>query len=185
MRNIIILIYSLFLLLSCVQENKAMSTRENSNEKLEVKRTLLTHGIHLEREKDVHEEDVYCKDEDGEGEYKKEIKEEARLYYNTKLSDSDFRNFSVVINGFRNLKIGEQRRCYNITVKYDIYKNEEWIETHYKNWYWDMNEKKCFWYSDISVKGKVGMLTSVIYVDVTEDPFAKKVMQILEKNTIE
>lgn len=148
-----------------------------SKEKKSIDSVLLSHDIKVPHSDKDRSEDIH----NGEVNYEQKIKEEARKYYKMKLGDSDFRNFDVTINGYVNKEIGKSRNCYNITVKYDIYKYGEREETHYKNWYWDMNDKKCFWYSDISIKGK-GMMTSVIYVDVTEDAFSMSVMKILEDN---
>lgn len=183
--KIITLIIGLCILSSCLSGEKEMESQMYSKEKKSIDSVLLSHDIKVshslkDRSGDIHNDEVNY--ENGEVNYEQEIKEEARKYYKMKLSDSDFRNFDVTINGYVNKIIGKSRNCYNITVKYDIYKYGEWKETHYKNWYWDMNDKKCFWYSDISIKGKVGMMTSVIYVDVTEDAFSMSVMKILEDN---
>lgn len=176
--KIITLIIGFCILSSCLSGGKKREIQMYSKEKKSIDSVLLSHDIKVpysikDRSGDIHNCEVN---------YEQEIKEEARKYYKMKLGDSDFRNFDVTINGCVNKTIGKPRNCYNITVKYDIYKYGEREETHYKNWYWDMNDKKCFWYSDISIKGKVGMMTSVIYVDVTEDAFSMSVMKILEDN---
>lgn len=110
----------------------------------------------------------------------------ARNYYAKHLKGQDIRDLSVSAKGFKTITFGRKsRRCYNVLVSYSIYQNKEWYQTHYKNWYWDLQEMKCYWYSDYNQKRKTGepyhgMMTSVSYIDFTKESFAQKGFQILK-----
>lgn len=111
----------------------------------------------------------------------------ARNYYAKHLKGQDIRDLSVSADGFKTITFGgKSHRCYNVLVSYSIYQNKEWFQTHYKNWYWDLQERKCYWYSDYSQKRKPGepyrgMMTSVSYIDFTKESFAQKGFQILKR----
>lgn len=110
----------------------------------------------------------------------------ARQYYKEKLHGEDVRGLKTSFNGNVAIEFGKRKhQVYNVTVTYSIFENNEWCATHYKNWYWDLKEKKCYWYSDIRVKQKAcepyrGMLTSAAYVDVTNSSFAQNGFKILD-----
>lgn len=111
----------------------------------------------------------------------------ARNYYAKHLKGQDVRDLNVSTKGFITITFGgKSHRCYNVLVSYSIYQNKEWYQTHYKNWYWDLQETKCYWYSDYSQKRKPGepyrgMMTSVSYIDFTKESFAQKGFQILKE----
>lgn len=110
----------------------------------------------------------------------------ARQYYVKKLHGEDVRELKASFNGNVTIEFGKRKhQVYNVTVIYSIYKNNEWCATHYKNWYWDLKERKCYWYSDIRVKQKAGepyrgMLTSAVYLDATNSSFAQNGFKILD-----
>lgn len=109
----------------------------------------------------------------------------AKAYYADRLRGEDCRNLKVSNQGYTTISFGNKSyRVYNVLVTYSIYKNKEWFQTHYKNWYWDLIERKCYWYSDYRQKREPGepyrgMMTSVCYVDVTNDSFAQNGFKIL------
>lgn len=113
--------------------------------------------------------------------------EAARCYYAEHLKNYDVRDLQVSSKGFSSINRGDKKhRCYKVEVVYSIYESNQWVETHYKSWYWDLVEKKCYWYSDIRQKLKPGepyrgMLTSVGYIDVTNDSFAQRGFKILKE----
>lgn len=110
----------------------------------------------------------------------------ARQYYVKKLHGEDVRELKASFNGNVTIEFGKRKhQVYNVTVIYSIYKNNEWCATHYKNWYLDLKERKCYWYSDIRVKQKAGepyrgMLTSAVYLDATNSSFAQNGFKILD-----
>lgn len=110
----------------------------------------------------------------------------ARNYYANRLKDQDVRDLSISSKGFKTITFGgKSHHCYNVLVSYSIYQNNEWYQTHYKNWYWDLQEMKCYWYSDYRQKREPGepyrgMMTSVSYFDYTKDSFAQQGFQILK-----
>lgn len=110
----------------------------------------------------------------------------ARQYYVKKLHGEDVRELKASFNGNVTIEFGKRKhQVYNVTVIYSIYKNNEWCATHYENWYWDLKERKCYWYSDIRVKQKAGepyrgMLTSAVYLDATNSSFAQNGFKILD-----
>lgn len=110
-----------------------------------------------------------------------------RDYYAEHLNGQDVRDLVVSTKGFTTITFGgKTHHCYNVLVTYSIYQNNEWYQTHYKNWYWDLQEMKCYWYSDYSQKRKPGepyrgMMTSVSYIDFSKESFAQKGFQILKR----
>lgn len=110
----------------------------------------------------------------------------ARQYYVKKLHGEDVRDLKVSFNGNVTIEFGERKhQVYNVSVIYSIYKNNTWCETHYKDWYWDLKERKSYWHSNIRVKQKagepyLGILTSACYLDVTNSSFAQDGFKILD-----
>ena len=110
----------------------------------------------------------------------------AKTYYAEHLRDVDLRDLKVSTNGYTTISVGNKsHRVYKVLVTYSIYKNDEWFQTHYKKWYWDLKERKCYWYSDYSQKRKPGepyqgLMTSACYIDVTNESFAQNGFKILD-----
>lgn len=110
----------------------------------------------------------------------------ARQYYVKKLHGEDVRGLKASFNGNVTIEFGKRKhQVYNVTVIYSKFENNEWCATHYKNWYWDLKERKCYWHSDIRVKQKAGepyrgMLTSAVYLDATNSSFAQNGFKILD-----
>jgi hypothetical protein len=111
----------------------------------------------------------------------------ARCYYAEDLKNYDVRDLRASAKGFRSVSFGgKSHYCYRVEVVYSIYKDCKWNSTHYIGWYWDLGEKKCYWYSTESVAHKpgepdLGMLTSAAYIDATTESFAQRGFEILKK----
>ena len=100
----------------------------------------------------------------------------ARQYYVKKLHGEDVRELKASFNGNVTIEFGKRKhQVYNVTVIYSIYKNNEWCATHYKNWYWDLKERKCYFLSAICSVNSLFCSATTLPSAFTEAPFTNHI----------
>lgn len=109
----------------------------------------------------------------------------AKAYYSEKLQGEDFRDLKVLIKGNTTISFGNRKhKVYRVEVSYSFYKNNKVISVNSRAWNWDLKERKCYCYLDEFLVQEPlierKFLTSVVYLDVTNESFAQNGFMILD-----